>query len=74
MHKRDKVARLLLTADKVNSFLLKSQISSRCLRRSSAFVLLFVACVIALCTLNGHFGAGALAETVTRRDGVVSDH
>lgn len=47
MHKRDKVAGLLLTAGKVNSFLQKAQISCLCLRRSSAFVLLFV--VLLLC-------------------------
>lgn len=55
MPKRDKVARLLLTADKVNSFLLKSQISSLCLRRSSAFVPLFVACVIAFVHIKRAF-------------------
>ncbi len=47
MHKTDKVAGLLLTAGKVNSFLQKAQISSLCLRRSSALVLLFV--VLLLC-------------------------
>lgn len=42
MHKRDKVTGLLLTASKVNSFLQKAEISSLCLRRSSAFVVLLL--------------------------------
>ncbi len=61
MHKRDKVAGLLLTAGKVNS-LQKAQISSLSLRRSSAVI----CCVIALCTLNGQFGALTLTETAVR--------